>query len=61
MFNSEKMEVIALTVLCLISGLIYPDVMNVSGLKSKIGFITCEVRMNVSEDLMNICMKKKES
>jgi len=32
MFNSEKMEVIALTVLCLISGLIYPDVMNVSGL-----------------------------
>lgn len=73
MFNSENMEVIALTVLYLISELIYPEVMNVSGqmlrliwnvdclVKGKIGFITSEVCMNVSEDLMNLCMKKKQS
>lgn len=60
MFNSENMEVIALTVLYLISELIYPEVMNVSGqmlrliwnvdslVKGKIGFITSEVCMNVS-------------
>lgn len=35
---------------------------NVDGLvKGKIGLITREVRMNVSEDLMNLCMKKKQN